>query len=133
MRLALELIRWPLAFLVMGGAYVGGLVLRRHHVIVCRTHFRMTFAALVFIDIWIAGTAMWLYGMGNGIFDILWFTGFNLVYPWEPGFRPLWRQMKHHWDHEDDCQYGPRRRGGGAAAKLQAWRKISLNPVFAPT
>jgi hypothetical protein len=40
--------------------------------------------------------------------------------------------MRAHAAHADDCELGPRRRWG-RAPRLVRWRKVALNPVFAPS
>lgn len=38
-----------------------------------------------------------------------------------------------HRAHDDDCEHGPMKRWVGALAKLRTWRKVAINPVFAPS
>lgn len=117
-------------FVVFLGTAFATTRLRAARLIICRDEARLDVAA------WLVGSVAYsfLATRGNGwpgfviAFVTLNVAGPGVGYLGRYGW--AWR-LKVHWSHDEDCEFGPRRKRGGAPAKLRTWRKVALRPGLA--
>lgn len=122
--------------------------LRREHRAVCRDTSKVTLAVTIVgeLTVDLAWAVMWeirplLFGWAIFVALNSVSTLVNLVVERtsKGEFRSrndliqAWRLMRAHRDHDDDCEYGPKRRRGRAPARLPSWTKVAVNPAFSPT
>ena len=101
--------------------------LRRRRLIICRTESRIDFAA------WLLALLADLIIAVSPPYSVLFafvVTINTAAFTWVT--RLAWYRRCEHRDHDEDCVYGPKQPRARAAARL-TWRKVSLNPAFAPT
>lgn len=113
--------------------------LRAEHRLICRDAFRILVAVEVVGAVAFGALIGWAFfgdswpgclRLGGSL--VMWSGFMDAVRLTDMGWYAKRRVARAHRDHDEDCEFGPRRPPLGLRVRLRPWRKVALNPAFAP-
>lgn len=111
--------------------------LRQNHLIICRTAWKIWFIWTIVAYFSYPILIFFYEGAAHAAVSFVWQIFLNLLLfrldPQQDGFTVLgsYLTMKAHADHEEDCEFGPKRKFSFKVPTL-TWQKFAIRPAFSP-